>query len=107
MVAAEGCDRKPWGTLLISTLFTLIIQGLRSDQLARGMASAAAVPEAGQMLGATIGGAVVSLIGVRPLLYLVAIAVLAVLAIGGLILRQSASSLRRSARFIHKPPSHR
>jgi len=77
------------GTLFISILFTLVIRSLRPDQLARGMASAAAVPEGGQMLGAALGGVLVAAVGVRPLLYVVAIAASVALLAGGLGLRNA------------------
>lgn len=77
------------GTIFISMLFTIVIRELHPDHLARGMASSAAVPEVGQMLGATAAGILAGFISLRTLMDGIGV-------LGIVVLSITAPTLRRT-----------
>lgn len=70
------------GTVFVVLTFTAIQQRMPGDQLARAMAAAALVPEAGQLLGVAAAGVAVAALGVRDLLWVAAALGLVVSAAG-------------------------
>ena len=74
------------GTICVVVTFTAVLTHIPGPQIARAMATAAAIPEAGQLLGLAVAALAVSQLGVTSLLDLLAVpaALLAVTSIAGM-----------------------